>query len=92
MSDCMDTVAGDSIDELKQSMELMGHMGGRDFAFQLNNVQTWVSAAITNDDTCMDGFDGRAMDGKVKSEVRRRVVNVAQLTSNALALINRLAN
>jgi len=90
ISDCMETV-GDSVDELKESMEVMGNIGGEDFGFQLNSIQTWVSAAITDDDTCMDGFEGHAMDGQVKSVVRRHVMYVSELTSNALALINSLA-
>lgn len=40
---------------------------------------------------CLDGFDGRFMDGNVKAAIRRRVTNVAQVTSNALALVNRFA-
>ena len=32
------------------------------------------------------------MNGNVKTLVRGRIVNVAQLTSNALALINRYAS
>jgi len=90
MSDCMETM-GDSVDELKESMKVMRHIGGKDFGYQLSSIQTWVSAAITNDSTCMDGFEGHAMDGQVKSAVRRHVMNVSQLTSNALALINSLA-
>ncbi|CAI0404411.1 unnamed protein product [Linum tenue] len=57
---------------------------------ELGNMQTWVSAALTDEDTCVDGLEGSAMNGKVRDEIRRRVVWVAQLTSNSLALINRL--
>ncbi|KAK8538096.1 hypothetical protein V6N12_044234 [Hibiscus sabdariffa] len=34
---------------------------------------------------------GKVMDGSIKVAVRRRVVHVAQVTSNALALVNRFA-
>jgi len=37
---------GDSVDELKESMETMGHLGGKDFGFQLNSTQTWVSVMM----------------------------------------------
>ena len=90
MSDCMDNVR-DSVSELKQSMEAMGHLGGKDLGFQLNSIQTWASAALTDDNTCMDGFSGKAMNGEVKTAVRNHMVNVAQLTSNALVFINSLA-
>ncbi|VVA93676.1 unnamed protein product [Arabis nemorensis] len=56
----------------------------------ISDVQTWVSTALTDDDTCMDGF-GRART-VVKDLVRQHVVKVARLTSNALALINMYAS
>ncbi|MBA0683441.1 hypothetical protein Goari_025101, partial [Gossypium aridum] len=55
---------------------------------QVSAPQTWVSVALTNKDTCMDGFSSRAMNGYVKMMVRKRIVKIAHLTSNALALIN----
>lgn len=41
--------------------------------FQLSNVQTWMSAALTNEDTCSDGFDD-VEDGPLKKEVCEMVV------------------
>ncbi|XP_010259038.1 PREDICTED: 21 kDa protein-like [Nelumbo nucifera] len=89
MQDCVETV-GDSVDELQRSMAEMGHLGGPNLAFQISNIQTWVSAALTNEDTCMDGFAGKAVDGSIKTTVRARILNLAQLTSNALSFINGL--
>ncbi|KAK8337964.1 hypothetical protein V6Z11_A09G223200 [Gossypium hirsutum] len=45
-----------------------------------------------DEDTCMDGFSGRAMNGYAKMMVRKRIVKIAHLTSNALALINNYAS
>ncbi|KAL6004892.1 hypothetical protein ACLOJK_005449 [Asimina triloba] len=90
MKDCVENMAN-SIGELRQSIGEMAHLRGPDFYDQMENIQTWVSAALTDETTCMDGFDGKAMDGKVKDAVRGRIVNVAHLTSNALALINNFA-
>ncbi len=58
----------------------------------MNDIQTWVSAALTDEDTCTDGFAENAMNGNVKTTVRARVVNMAHMTSNALALINSYAS
>ncbi|KAJ4712838.1 21 kDa protein-like [Melia azedarach] len=93
VKDCMENM-GDSVDRLSQSVRELGHLGravGQDFIWHMSNVQTWVSAALTNENTCLDGFAGRFMDGNVKAAIRRRVTNVAQVTSNALALVNRFA-
>ncbi|KAK6936326.1 Pectinesterase inhibitor domain [Dillenia turbinata] len=91
ISDCVETI-GDSVDELQQSLVEMKDLEGPDFQMKMSNILTWVSAALTNENTCMEGFDAKAMDEKLKSKIRKCIVNVAQLTSNALALINRLSS
>ena len=93
MKDCVENMS-DSVDRLSRSVRELDSMGravGQDFMWHMSNVQTWVSAALTDENTCMDGFAGGAMDGSVKTAVRRRVLNVAQVTSNALALVNQFA-
>ncbi|OMO86357.1 Pectinesterase inhibitor [Corchorus olitorius] len=87
VSDCVDQIA-DSVDELSKTLGELKHLRGETFEFQMSNAQTWVSAALTNEDTCLDGFEG--VDGKVKSDVKRKITNVAKVTSNALYMINRL--
>ncbi|XP_058106614.1 21 kDa protein-like [Magnolia sinica] len=89
--DCIDNI-GESIDELKKSIEEMGYLNDPDFQFHMENIQTWVSAALTDENTCMDGFAGNGMNGNVKSTITSRVVNVVQLTSNGLALTNSLTS
>lgn len=90
MHDCLE-VLGDSVDELKKSMEEMNQLNGSNFEMTMSDVQTWVSAALTDEDTCMDGFAGKDAHGGVKAAVRGRIVNVAHMTSNALSLINTYA-
>ncbi|CAB4310091.1 unnamed protein product [Prunus armeniaca] len=91
-ADCMEEI-GDAIDELQQSLDELGHVGrGSNFWFQMSDIQTWVSAALTDEDTCMDGFEEHHLRGRVEAVVRRYTVNVAHLTSNALALINSYAS
>lgn len=94
VKDCIENMK-DSVDRLGKSIKELGHMGrdvvGQDFMWHLSNVQTWVSAALTDQNSCLDGFGGKAMDGNIKTAIRHRVVNVAQVTSNALALVNRFA-
>ncbi|KAJ6943295.1 21 kDa protein-like [Populus alba x Populus x berolinensis] len=92
--DCIENMV-DSVDRLSQSVRELGHTGravGRDFLWHVSNVQTWVSAALTDENTCLDGFAGHLMDGNVKVAIKRRINNVAQVTSNALALVDRFAS
>lgn len=56
---------------------------------QLDNACTWVSAALTNEDTCLDGMKAAA---SVKEEVSKKVREVERLTSNALYFVTRLAS
>lgn len=92
MRDCLEELS-DSVDQLKKSMDEMTQLrGSSNFALTMNDIQTWVSAALTDDDTCMEGFAGKAMNGNTKIAVRDRIVNVAHMTSNALALINSYAS
>lgn len=94
MRDCVEVVS-DSVDELRRSMsemsQLVGSRNHQDVGMLMSDIQTWVSAALTDDDTCMEGFRGAATNGKMKNVVRGRIMNVAHLTSNALALINNYA-
>ncbi|KAG9452428.1 hypothetical protein H6P81_005332 [Aristolochia fimbriata] len=89
LRDCVETM-GDSVDRLSKSMKELGAVGSRgSFEWHMSNVETWVSAALTDENTCVDGFAG--VHDNVKATVRAKIVNVAQVTSNALALVNRFA-
>ncbi|KAG0548944.1 hypothetical protein BDA96_01G211600 [Sorghum bicolor] len=98
--DCV-SMLGDAVDMLRQSVETMARLGEeeeekqqgqpgsssrRNVRFQVDSVQTWASAALTDDDMCMEGFKGEA--AVVREAVRGHVVGVAHLTANALAIVN----
>ncbi|GMI64013.1 pectin methyl-esterase inhibitor 13 [Hibiscus trionum] len=91
MADCIEVI-GDSVDELQQSIGELDRISSSNFLPTMSDVQTWVSAALTDEDTCMDGFEGNNMNGYAKTVVRKRIVKIAHLTSNALALINNYAS
>nr|GMD55537.1 21 kDa protein-like [Ipomoea batatas] len=86
MRDCVEELR-DSVNEIRKSLGEMKQLKGSDFNLKVNDIQTWVSAALTDEDTCTEGF----AKGNVKAAVREAIVNVAHMTSNALALINAFA-
>ncbi|KAG8486692.1 hypothetical protein CXB51_020172 [Gossypium anomalum] len=88
--DCVEELK-DSVDELKRACDEMGSGGGKSFVFQMSDIQTWVSAALTDEDTCMDGFSGKYVNGNLKTTVRRQIVEVAHLISIALTFVNQYA-
>ncbi|KAK4800210.1 hypothetical protein SAY86_025575 [Trapa natans] len=93
MKDCVEELS-DSVDELRKSIDEMGQLRRKppNLGLLLNDIQTWVSAALTDETTCSDGFAGKVMNGNVKIAVRSQIVTIAHLTSNALALVNKLAS
>ncbi|KAG7023721.1 Pectinesterase inhibitor 3, partial [Cucurbita argyrosperma subsp. argyrosperma] len=57
VDDCVEQI-GDSVEELSNTLGLLRHLpygDRRSFRLQMSNAQTWVSAALTNEDTCLDG-------------------------------------
>ncbi|KAJ0098886.1 hypothetical protein Patl1_19919 [Pistacia atlantica] len=88
MQDCLEELS-DSADEIRRSIGEMGQINASNFEIMMSDIQTWVSAALTDETTCRDGFEGNTVNGKM---VRSRIVNIAHMTSNALSLINSYAS
>nr|QIR83199.1 pectin methylesterase inhibitor 5 [Cunninghamia lanceolata] len=91
LDDCVENF-GDTSDQIHQSLGELKHLRPGTFKFQMSNVQTWMSAALTNEDSCLDGFQGVGGDGRVKRLVQGQVQYDSKLISNALALVNWLAS
>lgn len=94
VKDCFEEVS-DAVDRLGRAVQELKQVGGskgEEFVWHMSNVQTWVSAALTDDSTCMDEFSEKGMSGKLKESIRGKVLNVGQVTSNALALVNQYAS
>lgn len=89
LHDCF-TNFDDAVDEIRGSLKQMRQINDVDapsFRFQMSNVQTWMSAALTDQETCTDGFEDVA-DGPMKVDVCAKAEKVKKHTSNALALVN----
>lgn len=86
--DCVECFE-DTLDNLHKSLGVLRKLSVREFSSQVEDVTTWVSAALTDEDTCLDGFDEQK--GKRVRILINRVLNLTYMTSNALALVNKLA-
>ncbi|RLN34067.1 pectinesterase-like [Panicum miliaceum] len=90
LSDCLELFErtlgqlGTAADELSA--------GNRTAEESIAGVQTVLSAALTNQYTCLDGFAGPSAseDGRVRPYIQRRIYHAAHLVSNSLAMLRRL--
>ncbi|ESQ28134.1 hypothetical protein EUTSA_v10019136mg [Eutrema salsugineum] len=95
LKDCFENLK-DAVHEMRGSMKqmkaLVSTVSVQSFRFQMSHVKTWLSAALTYEYTCTDGFEYFHDDGSIKDDVCTRVNEVKKLTSNALALVNLYAD
>jgi len=90
LKDCMENF-GTTMDQIHQSLAELKHLRRNTFKIQMSNVETWMSAALTDQDSCLNGFQDLNASGKVTAMLTGRVQNVRKLISNALALVNGFA-
>ncbi|EEF50352.1 21 kDa protein [Ricinus communis] len=96
VKDCLDQI-NDTVEQLSQSIRELRRLGSQEEAvgrgnvfWHISNVETWTSAALSDVSYCVNEFPGRRMS-KLKATIKGKVLNVAQATSNALALFHRYA-
>ncbi|KAM0936981.1 putative pectinesterase [Dioscorea sansibarensis] len=94
LRDCADTLA-DAAQLAKNSASEIGRLAraetSPEVGWWVSNAQTWMSAVLTNEDTCTDGF-AQVGPGPLKADVCRRVSSAKKYTSNSLALVNKLVS
>lgn len=84
--DCVELL-DDSVEALSRALTSVVPSDGT--AKQLNggsiqDVMTWLSAALTNQDTCTEGFSD--LRGNVKDQMGERLNDLSELVSNCLAI------
>lgn len=90
LKDCLSNVKS-SMDEIKESLEDMNSLEeSYNKAFQMSTIKTYVSAAITNHETCFDGLDEENVDASLRDKIKNSMLNVQRMTSNSLYFINNL--
>ncbi|EEF45717.1 Pectinesterase PPE8B precursor, putative [Ricinus communis] len=88
--DCLELL-DDSVDALSRSLSAVapssGATNGRPQPIGSNqDVVTWLSAALTNHDTCMEGFE--ELSGSVKDQMAAKLRDLSELVSNCLAIFS----
>ncbi|XP_059667240.1 probable pectinesterase/pectinesterase inhibitor 61 [Cornus florida] len=83
--DCLELLQ-DSVDQLTRSLSLVApspELNGPS-AGSTQDVMTWLSAALTNQDTCREGFED--VNGYVKDQMEEKLMDLSELASNCLAI------
>ncbi|KAJ0252820.1 PMEI domain-containing protein [Hirschfeldia incana] len=102
VQDCV-SYLDEAVDSIRDSLQTLRNMSrgggvaavassGETFSSQVNDVQTWMSAALTYEDTCTDAYEEMDEAGEIKTTVYDRVNTLKRFTSNALALVNTYGN
>ncbi|KAL8050766.1 hypothetical protein ABFX02_06G101700 [Erythranthe guttata] len=79
--DCLELL-DHSVDQFSRSLTSVAP--GGEPAGSTQDVITWLSAALTNQDTCTEGFD--ELNGDVKNQMSDRLKDLSELVSNSLAI------
>lgn len=80
-ADAMDTL-NDSLVSLQDFDVAKLSSSSSSSSLLISDLQTWLSAVVTYQETCIDGFEG-----DTRRTVEAAMVNSMQLTSNSLAIV-----
>ncbi|KAF2300891.1 hypothetical protein GH714_018053 [Hevea brasiliensis] len=92
LHDCLETI-DETLDELHKALEdLKEYPSKKSLSQHADDLKTLMSAAMTNQETCLDGFSHEKADKKVRQVLLAGQVHVEKMCSNALAMIKNMTD
>ncbi|KAJ7951430.1 Pectinesterase [Quillaja saponaria] len=92
LHDCLETT-DETLDELhKAGEDLHEYPDKKSLTQHAEDLKTLISAAITNQETCLDGFSHDEADKKVRKGLEKGQKHVEKMCSNALAMIKNMTD
>ncbi|XP_024969878.1 pectinesterase 3-like [Cynara cardunculus var. scolymus] len=84
------TVLSDAVDNLHDSMSSMDVKSGENVlsAHKIDDLRTWLSAALTNQETCLDTL--QEMGSTFLVQIKSKMQNSNEYTSNSLAIVSKI--
>lgn len=93
LHDCLENI-DETLDELRTSYDdLKAYPSSKkNISEQADDLKTLLSATITNQESCLDGFSHDKADKKVRTVLEKSFDHVEKMCSNALAMICNMTN
>nr|GMC53890.1 pectinesterase/pectinesterase inhibitor U1 [Ipomoea batatas] len=92
LHDCLEMI-DETIDELHETeKDLEAYPNKKTLKQHADDLKTLVSAAITNQETCLDGFSHGDADKHVRQVLLKGQAHVEKMCSNALAMIKNMTD
>ncbi|KZV14459.1 pectinesterase-like [Dorcoceras hygrometricum] len=93
LHDCLEMI-GDTLEELRESEDELKNYGFKNYSLPQHKeyLETLLSAAQTNQESCLDGFSHDDADEKVRKTLIKGQMHVFRLCSNVLAIIKNLTD
>nr|AAK69696.1 putative pectin methylesterase LuPME5 [Linum usitatissimum] len=88
LADCIE-LCGETMDEPVKTIEEL-HGKKKSAAERGEDLKTLLSAAMTNQETCLDGFSHDKGDKKVRELLAAGQTNVGRMCSNSLAMVENI--
>lgn len=79
-----------AIEDLKNSVKHFDEFDIGEIEELIEDLRVWLSASMTYQETCLDGFEGAEDDTGKK--MRKALQGASELTSNTLAIINEISS
>ncbi|KAK9078402.1 hypothetical protein SSX86_002459 [Deinandra increscens subsp. villosa] len=86
-----ETVLNDAVEYLQDSISSMDVKSGEKLLTvpRIDDLKTWLSTAITNQDTCLDAL--KEMNATFAPEVEFQMRNSTEYASNSLAIVSKIS-
>ncbi|XP_031119062.1 pectinesterase-like [Ipomoea triloba] len=92
LHDCLEMI-DETLDELHETeKDLEAYPNKKTLKQHADDLKTLVSAAITNQETCLDGFSHGDADKHVRQILLKGQAHVEKMCSNALAMIKNMTD
>ncbi|EPS58111.1 pectinesterase [Genlisea aurea] len=79
-----------AVDEMRRSLEKVGELELSKMSEYAGDVRTWLSAVVTNQETCIDAFQNTT--GDVGKKMENLMKTVREMSSNCLAIVTQMSD